>query len=99
MLDDEEAGSGVFYMSFGSHVRVKAEPNNAVDRSWYQDLVRSYSLLAALEEGLKAVSTGTEHPASARDASISSSKAGLVPPILSARTAVTRRARAAQTPP
>jgi len=59
-------------MSYAHYFRVKAElyemllekgENNAIDRSWYQGLVRSYKLLAAAEDrhyysGLKAVPAG-----------------------------------------
>jgi len=56
-------------MSFAQYFRVKAElyelllekgDNSAVDRAWYEGLVRSYRLLAASEDrhyfsGLKAI--------------------------------------------
>jgi len=60
-------------MSFAHCFRVKAElygmllegsDNNAMDRAWYEGLIRSYSLLAASEDryyysGLKAVGSNT----------------------------------------
>jgi hypothetical protein len=78
-------------MSLASHFRVKAElyqillehsrrTNNAVDRAWYEGLVRSYSLLAASEDrhyhaGLKVVLTDTEDAPSTSEAVVAGSKA------------------------
>ena len=60
-------------MSFAHYFRVKAElygmllekSDTAVDRAWYEGLVRSYNLLAASEDrhyhtGLKAVPSDAE---------------------------------------